>query len=163
MKFVKKTDYDYDIRLFKDWNAVFWYSVLALILVVGPLFAPPYLLTLLVFVGIYVIAGAGLMLLSGYTGQISLGHAAFLAVGAYTSAVLLKWGVSFPLAFIASGLVAAAVGIVVGLPALRLHGIYLAIATLAFAFIIEEILTRWEAVTNGASGMMVKTMGFGSW
>jgi branched-chain amino acid transport system permease protein len=52
---------------------------------------------------------------------------------------------------------------VVGLPALRLHGIYLAIATLAFAFIIEEILTRWEIVTNGASGMMVKTMSFGGW
>jgi len=163
MEFVKKTDYDYDIRLFKDRGDVFWYSLLALALVVGPIFAPPYVLTLGVFVGIYVIAGAGLMLLSGYTGQISLGHAAFMAVGAYSSAVLQKWGVPFPLALIASGAFAAAIGIVVGLPALRLHGIYLAIATLAFAFIIEEILTRWEVVTNGPSGLMVKTMSFGDW
>ena len=163
MEFVKKTDYDYDIRLFKDRKDVFWYGLLAAALFLGPLVAPPYVLTLGVFVGIYVIAGAGLMLLSGYTGQISLGHAAFMAVGAYTSAVLMKWGAPFPVAFLASGALAAAVGIVVGLPALRLHGIYLAIATLAFAFIIEEVITRWESVTNGASGLMAKTMGAFGW
>lgn len=163
MEFVKKTDYDYDIRLFKDWRDVFWYGLLGVALVVGPLFTPVYFLTLGVFVGIYVIAGAGLMLLSGYAGQISLGHAAFVAVGAYSSAVLQQWGVPFPLALIASGVIAAAIGLVVGIPALRLHGIYLAIATLAFAFIIAEVLTRWESVTNGASGMMVKTMSFGGW
>ena len=163
MEFVKKTDYDYDIRLFKDGKDVFWYGLLALALLIGPLFTPAYFLTLGVFVGIYVIAGAGLMVLSGYAGQISLGHAAFIAVGAYTSAVLQKWGVPFPIAFLASGVFAAAIGIIVGLPALRLHGIYLAIATLAFAFIIAEILTRWESVTNGASGLMVNTMSFGGW
>jgi len=163
MDFVKKTDYDYDIKLFKNWNAVFWYGLLAAALLIGPLFAAPYVLTLGVFVGIYVIAGAGLMLLSGYTGQISLGHAAFMAVGAYTSGVLQGMGVPFPVAFLAAGALAAIVGIIVGLPALRLHGIYLAIATLAFAFIIEEIISRWEDVTKGASGMMVKTMAFGSW
>ena len=127
MDFVKKTDYDYDIKLFKNWNAVFWYTLLAAALVIGPMFAPPYVLTLGVFVGIYVIAGAGLMLLSGYTGQISLGHAAFLAVGAYTSGVLQGMGVPFPIAFVAAGVLAAIVGIIVGLPALRLHGIYLVI------------------------------------
>ena len=162
MEFVKKTDYDYDIRLFKDRKDVFWYGLLAFVLVVGPVFAPEYVLTLGVFVGIYVIAGAGLMVLSGYTGQISLGHAAFMAIGAYTSAVLQAHDVPFPAAFVASGVLAALIGVIVGLPALRLHGIYLAIATLAFAFIIEEILTRWEAVTNGASGLMVKTMSFGA-
>ena len=163
MEFVKKTNYDYDIRLFKDRKDVFWYGILALALIVGPIFAPEYVLTLGVFVGIYVVAGAGLMVLSGYAGQISLGHAAFMAIGAYTSAVLQQAGVPFPLAFVASGLLAALIGLIVGLPALRLHGIYLAIATLAFAFIIEEILTRWEGVTNGASGMMVATMSFAGW
>lgn len=163
MRFVKKTDYDYDIRLFKDRIDVFWYGLLGLVLLIGPLFTPAYFLTLGVFVGIYVIAGAGLMLLSGFTGQISLGHAAFMAVGAYTAAVLQQRGVPFLAAFIASGVLAAAIGIIVGLPALRLHGIYLAIATLAFAFIIAEILTRWESVTSGASGIMVKTMSIGGW
>ena len=163
MEFVKKTSYDYDIRLFKDGHAVFWYGLLLLALAVLPLFTPDYLLTMAVFTGIWVIAGAGLMLLSGYTGQISLGHAAFMAVGAYTSGVLMQWGVPFPVAFIAAGILSAAVGVIVGLPALRLHGIYLAIATLAFAFIIEEIIARWEGVTKGASGMMVKTMSFGDW
>jgi branched-chain amino acid transport system permease protein len=163
MEFVKKTDYDYDLRLFRNWNAKLSYAALGLVLLLAPLIAPSYLLSMGVFVGIYVIAGAGLMLLAGFTGQISLGHAAFIAVGAYTSAVLQKAGVPFFLALPAAGLLAALVGVVVGLPALRLHGIYLAIATLAFAFIIEEIITRWEAVTNGASGMRVRTMSFGNW
>jgi len=163
VRFVKKTDYDYDIRLFKDRGDVFWYGLLGLVLLIGPLLMPAYFLTLGVFVGIYVIAGAGLMLLSGFTGQISLGHAAFMAVGAYAAAVLQQWGVPFLAAFVASGVLAAAIGVIVGLPALRLHGIYLAIATLAFAFIIAEILTRWESVTNGASGIMVRTMSIGAW
>jgi branched-chain amino acid transport system permease protein len=83
------------------------------------------------------------MLLSGYTGLFSLGHAAFLGVGAYTQAALTNAGVPFPIALIAAAGVAAAAGVVVGLPALRVKGIYLAIATLSFGFILEEVFARW--------------------
>jgi branched-chain amino acid transport system permease protein len=96
------------------------------------------------------------MLLSGFTGLFSLGHAAFLGVGAYTQAVMTNAGVPFPIALVAAGAVAAAVGVVVGLPALRVKGIYLAIATLAFGFIVEEVFARWESVTGGNAGIHIK-------
>jgi branched-chain amino acid transport system permease protein len=131
MKFYKKTSYAEDFRLFRDGTAVFWYALLGAALVAAPFVLPTYYLSQLVLIGIYVVAGAGLMLLSGYCGQISLGHSAFFAVGAFTAAVLAKHGIPFPLAFLAAGLLAAAVGLIVGLPALRLSGMYLAIATLA--------------------------------
>ena len=88
------------------------------------------MLSQLHFICIYAIVGLGLMLLVGYTGQISLGHAAFLAVGAYTEALLQAAGVPFVVSLACAALFSAAVGIIVGLPALRLKGIYLAIATL---------------------------------
>jgi branched-chain amino acid transport system permease protein len=98
------------------------------------------------------------MLLVGFTGQISLGHAAFLAVGAYAEALLGAAGWPFWLSLPAAALLSAAVGIVVGLPALRLKGIYLAIATLAFGVIVEEIAARWESLTGGNSGLHVKSI-----
>ena len=115
-----------------------------------------YVLSQLHFVCIYAIVGFGLMLLVGYTGQISLGHAAFLAVGAYTEALLQAAGVPFVLSISCAALFSAAVGIIVGLPALRLKGIYLAIATLAFNVIVEEIVTRWESLTGGNQGKLLK-------
>ena len=96
------------------------------------------------------------MLLAGYTGQMSIGHAAFLAVGAYAEAILAAHGWPFLLSLPAAALCAMATGIVVGLPALRLKGIYLSIATLAFGFILEEVITRWDSVTGGSAGLRVK-------
>ena len=98
------------------------------------------------------------MILSGFTGQASLGHAAFLAIGAYTAAYLQQYDVPFPVYFLAAGLLTGVIGALVGFPALRLQGIYLVIATISFAFIVEEILARWESVTNGNEGMRVKTL-----
>lgn len=80
-------------------------------------------------------------------------HAAFLAIGAYTAAYLQQFNVPFPVYFLAAGLLTGVVGALVGFPALRLQGIYLVIATISFAFIVEEILARWESVTNGNEGM----------
>ena len=156
MYFPKKTDYDYDLRLLPRGIDRFWYGALLLALIALPLVAPQYLVSQATFVGIFAIAGLGLALLTGYTGQFSIGHAAFMGVGAYATAVLEQMGVPFVLALPAGGAVAAFVGLIVGIPALRLSGMYLAIGTLAFAFLIEEILTRWESVTRGASGMAVK-------
>jgi branched-chain amino acid transport system permease protein len=150
-----KTDYDQDLRLFPHGGAVFWYALLAVAVIAAPWVIGEYWQSQLVFVCIYAMAGVGLMLLSGYTGQISLGHAAFFATGAYTETLLLTAGVPFPITLVAAGVLAGAVGVAIGLPALRLSGIYLAIATLAFAFIVEEILARWESVTSGNNGLTV--------
>ena len=117
---------------------------------------PEYWLSQLTFILIYGIVGLGLMLLAGFTGLFSLGHAAFLGVGAYTEAVLAAKGWPFPLSMACAMALSAAVGVVVGLPALRVKGIYLGIATLAFGFIVEEVLARWESVTGGNAGLHVK-------
>jgi branched-chain amino acid transport system permease protein len=155
MRFLFKTNYDQDIRLAKHGGHVFWYGLLCLFLLVAPWAIDEYWLAQLTFVLIYGIVGLGLMLLAGFTGLFSLGHAAFLGVGAYTQAALVNAGVPFPIALVCAGLLAAAVGVVVGLPALRVKGIYLGMATLAFGFIVEEGLARWESVTGGNKGLMV--------
>jgi branched-chain amino acid transport system permease protein len=156
MRFIFKTDYDQDIRLFQHRGQMFWYGLLGVLLLAAPFLVSGYVLSQLHFVLIYSIIGFGLMLLTGYTGQISLGHAAFLATGAYTEALLQAAGMPFVVSLASAALLSAAVGIIVGLPALRLKGIYLAIATLAFNVIVEEIITRWESVTGGNSGKLLK-------
>src|SRR4051812_49457029 len=158
MRFIFKTDYAQDIRLFQHGGQIFWYGLLGLLLLAAPYLVSGYVLSQLHFICIYAIVGLGLMLLVGYTGQISLGHAAFLATGAYTEALLQAAGMPFIVSIVSAALLSAAVGIIVGLPALRLKGIYLAIATFAFNVIVEEIITRWESVTGGNSGKLFKAV-----
>lgn len=155
MRYIQKTDYMQDIRLLRKPGQGAWYGALGIFLLAAPFLLGNYWLSQLNFVLIYSIAGVGLMLLSGFTGLLSLGHAAFLGVGAYTQAVLVEAGVPFPLAMLAAAFISALVGAVVGLPALRVKGIYLAIATLAFGLIVEEVFARWESVTGGNGGLMV--------
>jgi len=152
MRFIFKTAYDQDIRIVKHGGQVFWYSGLLVAMLFAPLVVSEYWLAQLTFILIYGIVGLGLMLLAGFTGLFSLGHAAFLGVGAYTQAVLTGAGVPFPIALVCAAGLSAAVGVVVGLPALRVKGIYLAIATLSFGFIVEEVFARWESVTGGNAG-----------
>lgn len=158
MRFVFKTRYEQDLRLFRDGVVAGWYLALLAALVIAPFVLPDYYRTQLVFVFIYATVGFGLMLLSGYTGQISMGHAAFLAIGAYTEALLQAHGWPFLLSAPAAMVLAGLAGLVIGLPALRLTGIYLAIATIAFGFIVEEVLARWESVTGGNSGQIVTSL-----
>src|SRR3982075_775996 len=153
-----KTDYEDDIRFFPHSGYVVSYGVLLCLLVIAPFVLSSYLVSQLVFVCIYATVGVGLMILTGFTGQASLGHAAFLAIGAYTAAYLQQFDVPFPVYFLAAGLLTGVIGALVGFPALRLQGIYLVIATISFAFIVEEILARWESVTHGNEGMRVKTI-----
>ncbi|MDO8399904.1 MAG: branched-chain amino acid ABC transporter permease [Bradyrhizobium sp.] len=160
MRFMFKTDYEDDIKLFPHGGYIVTYGVLLAFLVVAPFILSSYLVSQLVFVFIYATVGVGLMILTGFTGQASLGHAAFLAIGAYTAAYLQQYNVPFPVYFLVAGVLTGAVGAMVGFPALRLQGIYLVIATISFAFIIEEILARWESVTHGNEGMRVKALQF---
>ena len=129
-----------------------------MLLAIAPYVLSSYLVSQLVFVCIYATVGVALLILTGFTGQASLGHAAFLAIGAYTAAYLQQYNVPFPVYFLAAGLLTGVIGAIVGFPALRLQGIYLVIATISFALIVEEILARWESVTHGNEGMRVKTL-----
>ncbi|MDE2364344.1 MAG: branched-chain amino acid ABC transporter permease [Hyphomicrobiales bacterium] len=156
MSFRIRTGYEDDLRLFKTRESAIAYGLLLAVLLAAPFLIGSYFLSQIVFVLIYTIVGVGLVLLSGYAGQTSIGHAAFLAIGAYTAANAAKYGVPIYVYLPAAALLTGVVGWLVGLPALRLHGIYLAIATFAFALIVEEILARWERVTNGNEGMMIK-------
>ncbi|MCW0235671.1 MAG: branched-chain amino acid ABC transporter permease [Ferrovibrio sp.] len=155
MRFFFKTDYNQDIDLFRDNTDRFWYGLLVLVLLAAPFVLEDFWLGEISYVFILSIVGIGLMLLTGYTGQVSLGHAAFLGIGAYTHAILLNLGVPFFISIPVATLLSAVIGAVIGRPALRLTGVYLAIATLAFAFIIEQILIRWEHVTGGFKGFAV--------
>lgn len=155
MRFLFRTRYADDIRLFQHRGQIFWYALLAAALVIAPLVLDRFYVGELSFVFIFAIAGLGLMLLTGYTGLVSLGHAAFLAIGAYANAYLLTEGWPLVASLPAAALISAAVGAALAVPVLRLVGIYLAIATLAFSVIIEQVITRWSSVTGGGRGLSV--------
>lgn len=102
---------------------------------------------------VYSLAALGLNFLTGYAGQLSIGHAAFMAVGAYASLILYgRYDVPLILSLLGGGLTAAAVGAVFGIPSLRIKGFYLAVSTLAAQFIIEWVLTHWKWVSGGVFG-----------
>lgn len=156
MRFLFKTSYTQDIQLFRDKVDAFWYALLAIVVVALPLVLDEYFVGEVTWVWIYGICGLSLMTLVGYTGLVSLGHAAFLGIGAYAHAYFIQHGVPFIFAMGIAVVITVVAGVLVGLPALRMSGIYLTIATLAFAIIIQEIFSRWESVTNGFAGMPVE-------
>jgi branched-chain amino acid transport system permease protein len=123
-----------------------------------PWFNSGYLLSQLTFVAIYAVAGFGLQILLGFAGQASLGQAAFLASGAYACAYVERIGLGSPLGFAAAVVVSTALGLLVALPALRMAGLYLAIATMSFGFIVEEVAARWTYVTGGNAGTVISPM-----
>jgi branched-chain amino acid transport system permease protein len=121
-----------------------------------PLFATDYWLYLLTLMAIYGIVALGLNLLTGLSGQISLGHAGFFAVGAYVASVLAaKYAVAFPLAAALAVVAGWAIGFLVGIPAVRLQGLYLAIATLAFGIGVERAIYTFKGLTGGPYGLTV--------
>ena len=156
MRFLFKTAYEQDIRVFRDGTTAVWYGLLAVAVLLLPALLSVYYVGEITWVFIYGICGISLMVLVGYTGLLSLGHAAFLGIGAYAHAYFLEHGMPWVASVALAILITTGCGIVVGLPALRMSGVYLAIATLAFAVIIQEVFTRWEAVTKGFAGMAVE-------
>jgi branched-chain amino acid transport system permease protein len=148
---VFKTTYAADMALYPlpvaRWAVA---AVTALFVLVVPLVFGAYLITILNLVLIAVVGALGLNILVGYTGQISIGHGAFMSVGAYTAANLItRIGAPFWVAVPAGGLMAALIGAVVGIPSLRIKGIYLAIATLAAQFIIEWTINHVTWISGG--------------
>src|SRR5919199_6503835 len=130
------TTYASDMRIFDTRRAYWVLAIFIAALFSIPLLAGSYWLDVANRCAIAVIAATGLNILTGFTGQISLGNAAFLAVGAYTTAWLSSHGVPFLIACPAAGIATALAGMVFGIPSLRLKGLYLAMATLAAHFIV---------------------------
>lgn len=130
-----------------------------LMLLVTPFIFESYIISLLIQIGYYSIAALGLNILVGSTGQISIGHGAFFGVGAFGSAWLNNsLGIPVILAIPLAGGMAAAVGLVAGIPALRIKGLYLAIATLAAQFILEDMFSRAVWFTGGPAGSMASEL-----
>jgi branched-chain amino acid transport system permease protein len=153
MRFHFKTSYDHDIRLFPDWWNFAAYAALLALMLALPFLIDSFFLGEVTNVLIWATAGLGLMLLTGQTGQISLGHSAFMALGCYTCVIMMHAGVPFALAFVLAGIITGLVGALIAIPALRLHGVYLAIATLALAIIADDIIVMLRRWTGGVNGM----------
>jgi branched-chain amino acid transport system permease protein len=113
-------------------------------------------------IGITLIAITGLNILTGYCGQLSIGHAGFIAVGAYTAAVLTnRLELPFLVGLISAGLVAGLIGMIFGIPSLRVKGFYLAISTIAAQFIIIFVINHWTSLTGGFLGISVPPASIG--
>jgi branched-chain amino acid transport system permease protein len=133
---------------------VAWSAFLAALLAVPMVTGQAYGLQVVNTIAVYVLLAMSMNILLGYVGQIAFGHAGFLGLGAYTTALLaINGGVSFWVAFPASCLVAGLVGLVVGLPALLVKGHYLAMVTLGFGEILRLTMLNWRSVTNGPNGL----------
>jgi len=155
MRFVLKTNYGQDVDHFAHNGQRIWYALLAVAVLAAPLVVDAFYLGEMSLVCIWAIAGVGVMLLVGYTGLVSLGHAAFLAIGAYVHAYLMERGVPFAASVPLATAFTALVGAIVGLPAMRMTGIYLAVATLAFERIVTHVIEHWYSVTGGYRGKQV--------
>jgi branched-chain amino acid transport system permease protein len=155
-----KVSYSADEAHFRTPASRAWLWVLLGAAVLFPFLAGDYLLYLANLVGIFTIAALGLNVLTGFTGQISLGHAGFVGVGAYATAIVAsRLGLPFWLAVPAGGLAACLAGGLVGIPSLRIKGLYLAIATLAAQVIFEWVFTNWTGMTGGIRGLNVAPAG----
>ena len=158
-----KTSYAADMTIFDARNTRILVFLLVCLIFSVPLYSSNYLLDVANRVGIAVIGAIGLNILTGFTGLISLGNAAFMAIGAFSCGFLgIRFGLPFYLCIPLAGLIASLLGMVIGIPSLRIKGLYLAMATLAAHFIVEFFVVKWESVTGGVAGLTIKTPTLGS-
>jgi branched-chain amino acid transport system permease protein len=149
--------YAADAALFDTPTQRAWLAVLVVALLAFPFLASEYWLYLACLVAIHILSATGLNILTGYTGLVSLGQAAFMGVGAYTVAILQqRWGVPSLLSLAAAGLAALLLGLLVGLPSLRVKGLYLAIATIAAGVLAHFAFSHFTTVTGGSAGLTVR-------
>jgi branched-chain amino acid transport system permease protein len=140
-------------------------AALGALVAAWPWLAPRYFVFLASLILVNAVVAIGLNLLSGYTNQLSFGHAGFLAIGAYTAALLTIHAPAVPVvvSLAAAGAVTAVVGLAFGVPCLRLSGLYLAMATLAFGLVIAEVILNLDWLTHGADGLRVPAARLGAW
>ncbi len=154
--------YAQDMAIFRTKTHWVLLLVLLVILFTAPLYWGNYWLGVANLIGITIIAATGLNILTGYCGQLSIGHAGFIAVGAYTAAVLTnRLELPFLVGLICAGLIAGLIGMIFGIPSLRVKGIYLAITTIAAQFIIIWVINHWTSVTGGFNGISVPPASIG--
>ena len=159
---MKRVYYE-DVRFFTSGVVFFWFVALLLFLAAFPFLFKNYYVYVANYIAINVIVAIGLNILVGYTGQISLGHAGFFAIGAYGTLVLMtKAHLPFLVALPLSALVAALFGFLLGLPALRLEGPYLAIATLGFGMTVTQVIGR-IGFFGGRQGLHAPELSIGPW
>jgi branched-chain amino acid transport system permease protein len=149
--------YEEEFAIFgTDFGRLWMWIGLFILFAVIPFVSSHYILYVVNHIGIAAIAAIGLNILIGFTGQISLGHGAFFGVGAYSAAILATaFGLPFWVSVPAAGVITALVGIIFGIPSIRLKHLYLTIATLAGQFIIQYLLVNWESLTKGAEGIFL--------
>ena len=137
-------------------KAILWYLPAVVILLLLPIVVPNnYWVQIINMAGIWAILTMGFNVLAGYAGQISLGQAAFYAIGAYTSALLnTRFGLSFWIALPAAMVVSGIFGLILAIPALKVKGKYLVLLTIGFGEIVRLVLLNWQEVTGGASGVL---------
>ncbi|HVH31515.1 MAG TPA: branched-chain amino acid ABC transporter permease, partial [bacterium] len=156
--------YEDDLVLVRSTGGRVAVGVLVAALVLLPQAAPGYLIYTASVVAAHAVIAVGLSLLVGTAGLISLGHAGFVAIGAYTSGLLAaNLHLFWPAAILGGGITAAAFGYLVGLPALRLTGPYLTIATLGFGIAVQQVLSNWEQLSGGRNGLFLPKLTLGSW
>ena len=155
MQYLFKTQYNDDIRFLAKTGEKVRVGLVILFLFLAPLLLQDYYLAELGLLLVYVIAGVGLMILTGFTGQVSFGHAAFLGIGAYCHSILMLQGVPFVLSVAITVIVSGIIGMAIGRSASKMHGFYLAIATLAFGILIETVFGEWSSLTGGHAGLAV--------
>ena len=157
---VRNTSYGQQLAIVRtplQWGFLAVAIIVAFLL---PSFVGSQLMTFLVYLGITIIAALGLQLLSGICGQWSLGHSAFMMVGAFTTANLMNGGMSWYLALLVAGVVTAGVGLIFGLPSKKVKEFYLILSTLAAQFIITYVIAGWF---GGGTGVHVNTFKIGGW
>ncbi len=159
MRTVFKTSYDADINLMHSREQGLWYGILLVVSILLPQLIGPYWIGEMTNVLIWAVAGMGLMVLVGQTGQASLGHAAFLAVGCYANTLLQqRLGLPFIVAFPLAGLISGVAGAMIAVPMTRLTGIYLAIGTLALSILVDEAIVLAAPLTGGVNGLFPPTV-----
>jgi branched-chain amino acid transport system permease protein len=158
-----KTTYAADMTIFDARSTRIMVLLFLALFFSVPLYSSNYLLDVANRIGIAVIGAIGLNILTGFTGLISLGNAAFMAIGAFSAGYLgIRFGLPFYLCIPLAGLLTALLGMVIGIPSLRIKGLYLAMATLAAHFIVEFLIVKWESVTGGVAGLSIPTPHLGS-
>jgi len=159
-----KTSYAADMTIFDSRSTRVAVFLLVCLIFTLPLYSSSYLLDVSNRIGIAIIGAIGLNILTGFTGLISLGNAAFMAIGAFSAGFLgIRYGLPFYLCIPLAGLITALLGMVIGIPSLRIKGLYLAMATLAAHFIVEFLVVKWESVTGGVAGLTIPTPTLGSY
>lgn len=159
-----KTRYTFELGFLETPFRRFWVVAGVCIALAFPFVAPTFWVGIFNLAAIAAIGALALNLLTGYTGQLSLGHAGFLAAGAFTAGILVgQWGAPFWIVLPASIVVGMVLGVIVGVPALRLRGIYLSISTLAAFFVIASLATEYQSRFGKGSGIVISPPKIGEW